>query len=137
MCHLLLADYEDVSSFLNQWKLNDSYIIYIHKQRALSRQFRILVLKALVPKRCVIFCWQVTDKDVSSFLNQWKLNDSYIVYIHKQRALSSQFRILLVKAFVPERCVIFCWQVMNMFYLFLTNGSKTTLILFIYTNNAR
>ena len=88
-------------------------------------------------KRCVIFCWQVTDKDVSSFLNQWKLNDSYIVYIHKQRALSSQFRILLVKAFVPERCVIFCWQVMNMFYLFLTNGSKTTLILFIYTNNAR
>ena len=36
-----------------------------------------------------------------------------------------------------KRCVIFCWQVMNMFYLFLTSGSKTTLILFIYTNNAR
>ena len=33
------------------------------------------------------------------------------------------FRILLVKTLVPERCAIFCWQVMKMFHLFLTSGS--------------
>ena len=31
------------------------------------------------------------------------------------------FRILLVKTRVPERCAIFCWQVMKMFHLFLTS----------------
>ena len=42
------------------------------------------------------------------------------------------FRILLVKTLVPERCAIFCWQVMKMFHLFLTSGSfnKRSLILF-------
>ena len=29
------------------------------------------------------------------------------------------FRILFVKTLVPERCAIFCWQVMKMFHLFL------------------
>ena len=58
-----------------------------------------------------------------SFLNQWKQNDSYIIYIHKQRALSNQFRILVEKALVPERCVILCWQVMKMYHLFLTSES--------------
>ena len=48
MCHLLLAGYEYVLSFLNQWKQNDSYIIYIHKQRSLSNRLRILVVKAIV-----------------------------------------------------------------------------------------
>ena len=33
------------------------------------------------------------------------------------------FKILLVKTPVPERCAIFCWQVMKMFHLFLTSGS--------------
>ena len=33
------------------------------------------------------------------------------------------FRILLMKTLVPERCAIFCWQVMKMFHLFLTSGS--------------
>ena len=33
------------------------------------------------------------------------------------------FRILLIKTLVPERCAIFCWQVMKMFYFFLTSGS--------------
>ena len=34
------------------------------------------------------------------------------------------FRILLMKTLVPERCAIFCWQVMKMFHL------KRSLILF-------
>ena len=33
------------------------------------------------------------------------------------------FRIFLVKTPVPERCAIFCSQVMKMFHLFLTSGS--------------
>ena len=28
MCHLLLAGYEDVPSFLNQWKLKRSLILF-------------------------------------------------------------------------------------------------------------
>ena len=32
------------------------------------------------------------------------------------------FKILLVKTLVPERCAIFCWQVMKMFHRFLTRS---------------
>ena len=42
------------------------------------------------------------------------------------------FRIFLVKkTLVPERCAIFCWQFMKMFYLFLTSGSLKGVILFL------
>ena len=82
-------------------------------------------------------------KDIPSFLNHWELKKSLVlflkVYFFKQarciklmiktRRCSDSasygiiFRILLVKTLVPERCAIFCWQVMKMFHLFLTSGS--------------
>ena len=40
----------------------------------------------------------------------------------------------LVDSVVPEGCIIFCWQVMKMFHLFLTSGNlKYTFEIFSYT----
>ena len=80
MCHLLLAGYEDVSSFLNQLKLivqpdivvwkqmtgaqapsilaSQSTEMYVSRRNALVTIKDILV-DTLVPERCVIFCWHV------------------------------------------------------------------------------
>ena len=81
MCHLLLAGYEDVPSFLNQWKLKRNLILF----------FEAILIRA----------------------RRRSYSASYGIV----------FRILLVKTLVPERCAIFCWQVMKMFHLFLTSGS--------------
>ena len=42
--------------------------------------FRILLVDTFVPERCAIFCWQVIYEDVPSFLNQWKLKRSLILF---------------------------------------------------------
>ena len=112
--------------------------------------FRILSVKTFVPERCAIFCWQVM-KMFHLFLTSGSLKGvlyySLKIYFFKQarriklmirarrRSYSASygiiFRILLVKTLVPERCAIFCWQVMKMFHLFLTSGSLKGVLLYI------
>ena len=76
----------------------------------------------------------------SIFSQWWKSKVTYLQKDHKQRALSSHFRILVVKALVPERCVIFCWQAIKMFHLFLTSGLvevKLWFLYYLYTQTTR
>jgi hypothetical protein len=68
MSHLLLAGYEDVPSFLNQWKLKKVLYYSLHHAKLKSKAVHaaialdfgiisgILLVKTLVSERCPIFC---------------------------------------------------------------------------------
>ena len=77
-------------------------------------------------------------KDGTSFWHKSFINDKGKAMQLHSAGYGIIFRILLVKTLVPERCAIFCWQVMKMFHLFLTGWSlKYNLILFLWHNSYR
>ena len=105
MRHLLLEGYEDIPSFLNQWKLK----VYIQN---------ILMV--------------APDSLTANRITYLYPKYMYMIFLH------GMFKnILLVDSLVPERCTIFCWQVMKMFHLSLTSRNlKYTLKIFLWQHLA-
>ncbi len=94
MSYLLLAGYEDVPSFLNQWKLKRSLILLIllHRLQEYSATrnryskthiFRIIenTFSGNSCARKMSYLLMAGYEDVPSFLNQWKLKRSLILLI--------------------------------------------------------
>jgi hypothetical protein len=109
MRHLMLTDFEDASSYLNQLKLK---IIWINRHMELwfLNWNGIWVAKRCCDKYNMLSLLCTIYSTACMILHDCK-------YIYLFQILLSWYTL------VSERCVILCWQILKMFHLTLISWS--------------